>query len=206
MEHVSIVCTCYICTTPTLTNHFRMRCRNCHVSTRNDTNLCAHCSLRRECIRCFRRLCDYSFENTNVCISCSHRPSRRTAMMGLLTEETFPTSPTDIDFDSFIATRRDLIVEGIRQALSQHTTIKIFFKSDVRFHRYSPDGDLQTTEAGFRTHPIVISSTNDLTLKDIAIEFGNCIEQFNSRGSCWHVSHLLSFVVCHVAHRPLGRQ
>ena len=68
----------------------------------------------------------------------------------------------------------------------------MWMKVNVKFSRTTADGDLQTTEAGFRIPPQHIAVTDeDIDVEDLAQIIQNQVEGFNTNGSGWALEQVL---------------
>jgi hypothetical protein len=182
-------------------------CKNCNaVITTSNCIYCEYCLTLRRCTKCSRYLSDNCYGHTDdtVCISCSSRaPVHRSALNDYVHEVAFGTSSNNINFDTFLTANADDIYNAVSTSLDQYPAIKLYFRSDAYFERYTVDGALQSTTAGFQTDPVVVSSVNDLDLNNIITSFNANVENFNRRGSSWQLVYITNFSLLYAGYRPM---
>jgi len=80
--------------------------------------LCAICSLERQCKKCWRHLDTHSFADINTCYACSRR--HKSAVSQTFQEVSIPTTDELLTFEEFLAANNDNIQNVITTALREH--------------------------------------------------------------------------------------
>ena len=182
------------------------KCKNCNLSLTSSSTLCKYCQPLHKCCRCQRHLSDNCFADSTdtFCITCTNRTTtRRSALNEYIHEVNFDTSINNINYETFISSNASEILRTISTALDEYPAVKLYFRSDAYFERYTMDGSLQSTTAGFQTTPTIISSTSDIDIQDLINRFVGCVEGFNARGSSWQLSSVTSFSLSYGGYRPM---
>ena len=79
----------------------------------------------------------------------------------------------------------------------------MWMRVNVKFSRTTADGDLQTTEAGFRIPPQNVAITNDdIDVDDLAQQIQTQVDNFNTNGSGWVLEQVLGATISTTPYRP----
>jgi hypothetical protein len=80
--------------------------------------------------------------------------------------------------------------------------IRYFTRLDCAFSR-EVGGEQQHTTASFYSPPETISDANDFCVDELINRFDDLIQNYNSRGSSWELTHILAFRLSTVPFRPM---